>query len=470
MRTRSIAVTGLTQSGKTCLITSLINHLQRPPRPEWLSNGVETTSFEWTESDDGNAGRRRYVLNRQKLQRGEFPEKSLATETFECLLKVKFGSTAKWWPPGRKQTVSIQLTDLPGERMADLLVAKHRSFADWCKELCTQLELDETLRRCGRSVLSAMARPQGELGEDRREWLAGLEARYRSFLANAIDENHPFITPSSALLDANGQYVPQESRASLKNVRDWLEKQAQLGAPGWLLVPLPEELAKDKIYEAISYAYQVYREEVVLPALRPLAESTDLVVLVDIAQVLEKGPAWCNANERMLETLAAFVHPGGWARRLARRAGRVATWGWVKPSIERLHFVATQADRVAVKDRTKLKGLLQDLVKQAAAGLDMDGGVSVSCHAISAIDSTEVNPTDPREVVYKTLAEDNQPLQRVIPPELPEEFPGDWDASDYRYPRPAPHVPQREANPPRSFGLDRLARHVLGFAEDATDI
>ncbi len=52
-------------------------------------------------------------------------------------------------------------------------------------------------------------------------------------------------------------------------------------------------------------------EECCVAIAGPLASSQDVVVLTDIAAILESGPAWKNTISHLLGRIADFLDPGG---------------------------------------------------------------------------------------------------------------------------------------------------------------
>ncbi len=129
MPERRIGVIGLQGSGKTVLLTSLINHLMHhDPRRFPLGDGtVEVTHFV-QELPDPGWDQFPYAKARRSLGQAAWPEKTLETSQYKC--------SFRW--SGKQPLGGLTFYDLPGERFADLFMYEN-DYANWSSESLQEL-------------------------------------------------------------------------------------------------------------------------------------------------------------------------------------------------------------------------------------------------------------------------------------------------------------------------------------------
>src|SRR5262245_49392630 len=240
-----VGVVGFYNVGKTVLLSSLIRHLQHhdPDRFPLGKPGATVRRFTVKEPDHGwNAfnypGYRDSLVNY-----GRWPEKTKDRSQFVCQFE-----RSDW----TFSDCLLKLYDLPGERIADAGMLG-RDFTGWSERMLSLFVNDTTYRRCSAPFLDTIKNPNATEAE--------LLSTYKLALANLILNYKPLISPSTFLLDLKGQPARPASPEDLAAARHCgIDETMQF-------CPLPAELRRPgtELFEAFSYRYSQYVEQVVVP-------------------------------------------------------------------------------------------------------------------------------------------------------------------------------------------------------------
>ena len=427
-----LAVTGLSRSGKTVFITSLLANL--------LAAGQGRRALPALEQASG--GRLRDVrlvpAAAQAVPRFDlaghlaslaadppsWPGRTEDLSTVELTLTLERAS----WLGGNllgSRTVTLELLDYPGEWLLDLPMLS-QSYAEWSAA---------TLERL------------------RREPRAGACAAFLSF-ADAL----PAAAPAEEALARRGFTL---YRDALRTCRDHLGM--RLLQPGRALNPGPRGEAPilwffplpapegGGLADLLRQRFDAYladqRENFFEPYFRRFRRQ---VVLVDVLGALHAGQAAFEDTADALAAIAAALRAEeSWLDRLLG----------VGP--ERVAFAATKADHVPSRQRDALAALLGSLV-----GAEPDAPSSV--HVLASIRCTEddVATLEGRPVAaVRGVLLENGRSARVFPGEVPlrPPEPGYWQHGFFRMP---------EFQPPRldaaggagvpHIGLDTLLARIIG--------
>ncbi len=366
-RTLRLAVTGLSRSGKTAFITSLVHNLLcaigRPARLPFLRAAAE----------------RRILAAQMLAPRGgdvpAFPlEETVAalaadpphwppstTDLRRLRLVLQFAPARPFWRsglPGGAAELTVDIVDYPGEWLLDLPLLQ-QSYGDWSRT---------TLALARRGVRAPLA----------RDWLDFL-GRYPADQAGDPDR----------ALQAHRLYC-----GYLAACRE--REQLSLLQPGRFLNPgqiadrsilwfCPMPLAVGARAQPGSFAalmearFEAYKRTIMQPFFAELARNLDRqIVLVDVLRALNSGEEAFTDQRLALETILSVFRFG--RRSLLRRL--------FGARIDRVLFAATKADHVPALQRDHLEALMANLV-EASTLRAKAAHARVAATALASIRCTE---------------------------------------------------------------------------------
>lgn len=463
-RQKTVGIVGLIQAGKTVLLTSLIDHLNHhtPSQFPIGKNGTEICQIRICASRF-NIAPFPYTKFRAELGNATWPKKSLEVQEYRAIY-----SRDDW----KRTLTDLSLIDMPGERLADMTIAGNSQFANWSDLVLETLWDCPEFSKQAEPFLHAVdgAESDKRIGLDEELLLAS----YRRALAHLALSSMPFITPSSFLLDPYGNYVG-ESILDLKLKFDdsclinaLVETQYCGLSRTEQFAPLSPRVreAYPELAKCFARRYADYRKQVVLPLARVLKGCDELVILVDIAMLLQGGVGMLNANKQLLEEIIAYVDPGfATVTRLGNMLVKLGTLGRRRVhGVRRIVFVATKADRVHQGDRSRLESLLREMVSPFVRAKKAVKGLKVDYLVCSAVNSTRSESDGQRVLHYKIPnGPDVREWTDVKYPvsEVPETWPDHFVGLDYDFPMPKPRMPAARVKPPEQIGLDRIAEIIL---------
>ena len=345
-RTLRVAVTGLSQSGKTAFITSLVHNLVgavgRPGRLPFLRAAAEQriVAARVLAPDDHSGDRFPLEQNVAALAADPPHWPPSTTDLRQAHLVLRFspgGLLGRESPIGSlargSAELRIEIVDYPGEWLLDLPLLR-QSYTEWSRVMLN-------LTRHG--VRAPLA----------RDWF--------DFLAR-----HP--------ADSAGD--PQTARQAHNLYRDFLlacreREQLSLLQPGRFLncgqaadssvlwfcpvaLPVGAQPRPGSLADMMEARFETYKRVIVQPFFEQLARDVDRqIVLVDVLRALNAGEEAFRDQRVALDViLAAF--------RFGRRNLLRLLFG---ARIDRVIFAATKADHVPALQRDHLEALMANLVE-----------------------------------------------------------------------------------------------------------
>jgi uncharacterized protein len=339
-----LAVTGLSRSGKTVLITSLIHNLlsalhnpSRMPLLKVVGEG-RLIAARLADAKAEALPRFPYLDNIETMAAGTADWPARTTDISEIGIDVSFmpaGAVGKLLGrlSGGAATLKIRIVDYPGEWLLDLPLLE-QSFADWSRA---------TLRLCRRGIRAELAgeflaclaqHPHGETASE--EVAKQAHELYCAFLLKARDRHGlSFLQPGRFLCPGGIGDVPYLWFAPL-DLADGIDHFApnSLGA-------LMEQRFEVYKREAVAHFYDTH--------FRHYARQ---IVLVDVLRALLAGREAFEDTRLALDAMLdsfRYGHGGIMSRLLNG------------PHIDRVLFAATKADHVPDVQRDHLAELLRSL-------------------------------------------------------------------------------------------------------------
>lgn len=441
-----IGVTGLSQSGKSTFITSLINQLEN-------HNKAHLAGFSPVTSER-LLGVKMHPLNDASLLQFPYAESYArltepnpqwpvsTTAASGCLLELKLKSAKGLNPLKRKRfSLYVEIRDYPGEWLLDLPL-RDMSFARWCSQCNAQYPLAPRALWLG-DLLTEL-RAIDPLAECDEALLEMLHQHFVAFLQRCKKEpNHlSMIQPGRFLLPEVGQAANAYCFVPLLNAAMYSEEQLATAN-------------KNSFFKVCEARYAAYVKQLVEPFYKHFFSRIDRqIVLVDLVNALNGGPEYLTDMRQALSNIMDSFSYGEQNRLLQL----------INPKIDKLVFAATKIDQVLAEDHDAVRQLLAVVVKQAYSSAAHDG-VEPICEAIAAVRaSKEVNHQGERGIAGM---DKNGQAIGYIHPTIPLRFPqgeewqafAQWKIPDLNPPRGLSH---ENADVLPHIRLDSVLNHLLG--------
>lgn len=342
-----IGITGLSQSGKSTFITSLINQLLNHDKAQ-LSGFIPAysgrlLSVRMHPLNDAQLMPFPYQSNFQALCEPSSTWPPSSTGASGCLLELRFKSPQSINPLKRSHfSLYLEIRDYPGEWLLDLPL-REMSFSRWSSQCSAQYVLEPRLSLLGDLLPELQA--IDPLAQCNHTHLKALQQRFKEFLRRCKQQDNTLslIQPGRFLL-TDGQALADELYfVPLLNCHSYSE--AQLKAAD-----------KNSYYKVCEQQYKRYVKELVEPFYKHFFSKIDRqIVLVDIINALNGGPAYLTDMRQALTNILDSFNYGAQNRLLQL----------FNPKIDKVVFAATKVDQVLSQDHQAVRQLLANLLKQA---------------------------------------------------------------------------------------------------------
>ena len=442
---KRVGVVGLYNSGKTVFLTSLINHLsEHDPSLCSLKGGKGRVEGFREQPIAGGFSHFDYEKYRQFLvEQHRWPNKTTAVSEFKCSFKL----TQK----GTSVGVDLAFLDVPGERLADLGMAR-QSYDKWSDSVLHLLEIRPEYRVHADEYLKLLAEAQPSTKR--------VTNAYKRLLARLILDYKPLVTPSTFLVAPDGSY-PNPTDHTLQA----LAAKRHSGLDGKREFAPMSHACRDKhrkMANAFRKAYEEYKGKIVQPIVEWLSNANVLLVFIDVTTLLAGGLGMYEGNREILKDLVKATDPGAsWYGNLGRWALRTITFGYADyRAVERVAFVASKADKVLKDDRQRMHGLLRNMTRRPVDGID---GLKRNWFVCSAVDSIEDVGNGKLEgyLVSDGGVAEGATSALFTPSRVPDNWPDGWEPGAFIFPEVWPVMPARRDAPPKHFQLHRILDFIL---------
>lgn len=429
-----LAVTGLSRSGKTAFITSLVNQLLN------VNTGARLPLF--------SAARDKRLLGIKRI-----PHRDLSVPRFayDEGIAALYGHPPQWPTPTRgvseirlklhyrsndsfirhfvdNSSLYLEIVDYPGEWLLDLPMLD-LSYLAWSEQMNTLINGERAHLAQSWLKLCEKCDPLAPVDEN---LLAEISDAYTQYLLACKAEGQHFIQPGRFVLPAELAGAPALQFFPWPNISKYGEKK---------LI----QADKNTNIGALYRRYQYYCDHVVKGFYRDYFQRFDRqIVLVDCLQPLNSGADAFNDMRMALTQLMRSFHYG--KRTLLRRL--------FSPCIDKLLFAASKADHVTPDQHANLVSLLQQLVQEAWQHAAFEG-ISMDCVGLASIQATESGLVDYKGEKLPALKgerlSDGQPLT-FYPGEVPKRLPNQqfWQQQGFQF----------ENFRPRQTPIDQPLPHI----------
>ena len=352
--TLRLGVTGLSRSGKTVFITSLVHNLlagNALPFFEPMAQSRIIRAYLEPQPHDA-VPRFDYEGNLAKLTAGEpcWPEGTRLT--------VEYEPVGSLWRALGTGTLNLDIVDYPGEWLLDLPLLD-LSYEEWSRQTIA-------LARAGARAAAAS------------DWLAFLAA------TNPLSPQDEQIAQKGAELFTQYLRKCRDEEFSLSSLPPgrFLMPGDMAGSPAFTFFPIgtPDATAAPggSLWAMMARRYQSYKTHVVLPFFRNhFARLDRQIVLADVLAAINAGPEAVADLERALTDILRCFRQGqnSWFSFISGRR------------IDRIVFAATKADHLHHANHDRLEAILRLIAAKSIARASFVGA-EVRAFALASVRAT----------------------------------------------------------------------------------
>lgn len=438
-QTLRLAVTGLSGSGKTVFITSLIHQILR------LTHTEELPFLEASERIAGSRIVRHpnpelpdfpYEEHLKNLSRNP-PRWPLGTDGISQIrLAIRFRPKSRLRTRiSELKTVYIDVIDYPGEWLLDLALLE-MDFEQWCRQAWEQCEEE----------------PRKSLSQNWRRFILDISP------LETINDN---TTEKVALLYSN--FLHRSKAAGMSHLQPGrFTMPGELkGSPLLAFCPVPPQAgnsAVEALRKTMALRYETYKREVVSAFYEKHFSRFDRqIVLVDLLKALNAGYTQFRDMQDALNSILKSFRYG--------KSSFVT-----KPfntRIDKLLFAATKADNVPADQHVNLNALLKSMISASENDARFDG-VTTDTLTTSAIKSAHMVRREHRGRqlnCVRGIPQGRKEEEDVYPGDVPSKVPKprDWDQGRFDFPDflpPLLHNPKGQGIP--NIRLDKALAFLIG--------
>lgn len=440
-----LAVTGLSRSGKTAFITSVVDQLLHISANDnshlplfFPAQRGQIISVKRIEQGDLTVPRFEYDRNRQCFENENPSWPQSTTGISEIRLAIRYKNSGLFGQIKETGTLYLDIFDYPGEWLLDLpLLAQ--SFQQWSQHL-SEIHYDkrEDLAQNWQNKLAEIN--LADKADENK--LAELSECYCDYLLECKKAGMHYIQPGRFVLSNEPKGAPVFQFFPLLNLSE--EQWNNL-----------EKTDKSSYFHTLKRRYTHYQQKIVKPFYENYFSLFDRqVILADCLTPLNHSHQAFLEMKLGLQQLFKHFHYGN--RNLFHRL--------FSSNIDKLLFLATKADHITVDQIPNLESLMRQLVQEGGA-YNHFGDIETGYRAIAAIKATEALNVVQDGVNYKAIRgvrESDGKLITLYPGEVPNRLPEAryWQDHCFEFDQ---FLPQRLdfIDPIPHFRLDAVLQFLL---------
>jgi len=444
----TLAVTGLSRSGKTAFITSLVNQLVNEGNNSQLGffNVVHQGRFiaaKRVPQKHLHIGRFEYDRAMSAFSQAEptWPEPTHGISEMRLAIRYQPKESLLRYATDTA-TLYVDITDYPGEWLLDLPML-NQTFEQWSKQTA-QLLVTQPRFKSAESFIKKVNEidPFATLDE---QMLADLSKEYTQLLLHFRHElGMSVIQPGRFILPGELEDAPILQFFPFTNFEE-MDKNAYQNA------------SDDCFIGMLRARFVEYKERVVKAFYKEHFVNFDRqIVLADCLTPLNNGPeSFSDLKMAMTMIMQSFSY--GQSSLFTRLFA---------PKIDKLLFAATKADHVTPEQHKNVVRLLDQLVYQTQHQLNYDV-IQMKTLALASVKTTQSGKSRYKGEdipVLRGKRSDNSELITVFPGAVPSKLPEQefWQKETFNYIRFSPFEPvgQHECLP--HLRMDQVMQFLLG--------
>lgn len=363
-----LAVTGLSRSGKTAFITSLVDQLLHINVNAQLNlfaparNG-QILSVKRVEQGDLTIPRFEYDRNRQSFEADPPSWCPSTTGISEIRLAIRYQRQSGLLKHLKENgTLYLDIFDYPGEWLLDLPMLS-QTFKEWSQH--QQLVHKGRRAELAQDWLVKVQNLDLTAKADENQ-LANLSEEYTAYLHLCKAEGMQYIQPGRFVLPSEVKGAPVFQFFPL----------LELSEADWATL---EKSPSHSYFHTLKKRYQHYQQKIIKPFYQDYFSQFDRqVILADCLTPLNHSQQAFIEMKIGLQQLFKHFHYGN--RSLFHRL--------FSAKIDKLLFAATKADHITSDQLPNLESLMRQLVQEGGKHAEFEG-IETGFHAISAVRATE---------------------------------------------------------------------------------
>ncbi len=458
---KKYCVVGTRVSGKTVLLASLLDNIQK--------NGKRFDNWEsvyWGDLEGINRFPIDEIL-RDIRQHNAWPRRTSEVSGIR-VTGTKEASVLGW---KYNSKVIRDFIDIPGERFADFVGSdperssgfwdlalrkmgrSHQTFGEWSKKILFLLSGDEDSKAKVDAYKALLLSQQRVSSRDE------ILSAYKRLVRDAWEKNRYALSPSTLVSRFENEL--DEIRAD-----DFPDSFA----------PLPDSLpeAYTATRNEFEQEFNRYQNEVIDPLRMQILESDAILIPVDMNWMLNTATTVVNEQHRLLEAFALSLKQmvgSAFGKAMISAVQRRFQTSGTLGNLKKIIILATKMDifRPSASEHEKLLKLLRHFAERMESLVGRDLGITVTCTACSALQAALPVKDSERYLSGWVKAEDDMyAFSEMEPDALPEEWPSDDETivnreNPVRYRLGTQFVPRLHGNdiyPIPNRELDELWREL----------
>ncbi len=422
IKTRKVAITGLSKSGKTVFITSLIDQLLHQKKISLVTS--KNKKFKVTLEPPKSSIKRfdYYSFCKNIKSNSTWPK---GTDDITSTI-LEFESKASFSLLGNSK-FRLELIDYPGEWILDIALLG-TTYENWSEDVITWMKtLNEPLADEYLKDIDKLSTSTSQ--EDEHI----LHVKYSNMLCYFKDNHYANLTP--------GRFLMPSDLAD---------------DPILCFAPIPK--SDSNLHDIYKKRYTDYLKEIVTNIQLEHFKGFDKqIVLIDVIESLQNGSqCYEDMKAGLKQMLSLYNHKD-----------KNFISQFFSPSINDVTFVATKADLVASSQHNNYLALLDEMVEELRRELDVSH-IKTNTQAVASIKCTQ---TVMAKHEGKTLScirgidSKSKNTVEIYPGEMPSTFPfiDEWNPDNYAFEEFLP--PKKQYKDNEAFDhihMDRVIEAIIG--------
>ncbi len=431
-KTIKIAITGMSRSGKTVFLTSLINQLLANDKLPYLNDKLGRSFVARLLPPDSVFLRFDYYnkLNAFRAKKPKWPSSTKAVS--KTTVQLEFKSEYAFL---ENQIINLELTDYPGEWLLDLAMLD-MSYQEWSQYMI-KLAKQEKRLKYSKEWLHYLNQQQLYIDGDFYHNEERLFDLYSEYLKNLYYHGFSFVQP--------GRFI---------------EPGDMKGDPSLLFSPLPtpsQNVDANSIYAHFEKRYNLYVKEVVKRLyLKHFQHFDTQIILVDLVKTLNDGEdIFDDMHLAFKNILKSFTY-----------GSNNIFSKFFDLKIDHVLFAATKADHIPATQHESYRKLLYQMIWDMKKDLDIKH-INTEVTIFSAVKSTEFVKAKLDDKVVdcvRGIVEGEDEPSTHFPGVLPKDYKDKefWQKANFDFVSYEPiSFPPRDANAVAHIRMDRLIYSLL---------